>query len=49
MNEETQSEILKQLLVKHNIDVTKATLHISNNRLLDFIDDLLRRTREETE
>lgn len=49
MNEETQSEILKQLLVKHNIDVTKATLHISNTRLLDFIDDLLGRTREETE
>lgn len=40
---------VERLLIEHNIDVSKAIIHISNTRLLDFIDDLLRRTREKAE
>lgn len=49
MSEKPQSDIIERLLIEHNIDVSKAIIHISNTRLLDFIDDLLRRTREKAE
>jgi hypothetical protein len=38
---------LDKLLLKHNIDITRQTIHISKDRLLDFIDDLRRNQNRE--